>query len=128
MARTGVNASEDRRAQPAPRRNGNMRVHIICHGKNGMTDNDDGTISSGLWDVREEHAAALAVSGGYVLFHESKAAPSYLGGRVVDYDVVYIDAAHPKRVVLKFKPDKHGVGSSWEGRSDRNAWFSGIIV
>jgi hypothetical protein len=56
--------------------------HFVCPKEDGITRNQDGTIWTGTWVVREEHATNALKYGAIVALHTSRAEPSYLQGPI----------------------------------------------
>ena len=62
-----------------------------------------------------------------VFLHETKAKPSYFGGRVESFREVETDMPHARRVVFRLTSLKEGKGAKWRGASHGMAWTSGVV-
>jgi hypothetical protein len=102
-------------------------AHFICKSGKGLSIVTKGSViyRSRAWDIPVDDADRLV--NGYIYFHETKAAPSYFGGKVTSYEIIEIDKAHSKRIEFTITADMQAKGASWEGRSDDMAWYSGVI-
>jgi hypothetical protein len=66
------------------------------------------TFASGNWRV--EPAAAEALVGARIYFHETAAGPSYFGGEITGFRAVEAPDPEAGRVVFIFKADQKGRG------------------
>jgi hypothetical protein len=103
-----------------------MKIHLICREGGGLKVTTFPQYESRAWDIPETDAQQLKLAQGMIHFHESKSVPSYFGGAITDYEVIETDAKHSKRIVLKLTSTENGRGKAWAGRSDTNAWYSGL--
>ena len=58
-------------------------IHFICRGRKNLTVLKQPTYTTGFWSVSEDVAQKLV--GGMINLHETKADPSYFGGRVLEW-------------------------------------------
>jgi hypothetical protein len=56
--------------------------HFVCPNELGVTRNPDGSIWTGTWVVAEDNAIDAEARGSLVALHASKAAPSYIQGKI----------------------------------------------
>ncbi len=102
-------------------------AHFICVDSLNIRPVTKGgaEFNCGDWDVSQSDAEALV--GGLIHFHNKKSDPSYFGGRVERYKLVETDRAHKQRIVFTITSLKECKGVKWNGRSDVNAWCSGVL-
>jgi hypothetical protein len=62
-----------------------LGFHFVCPREKGVEKNQDGTIWSGTWVVKIDHARRAVQIGSYVALHVDKFNPSYLQGIVKDW-------------------------------------------
>ena len=70
--------------------------------------------------------------GGWVYFHETKNELASFGGKILDYQILTqgdVDMKQEHRVAIKFEIDPNIVKENivWQGRSDVNAHYSGLV-
>jgi len=81
---------------------------------------------SGYWRLNEREAEALM--GGWLYLHETKASPSYRGGRISDFKhEIRIEVANQDRIGLIFRPMVEAIGISWRGLNHGRAWTGGLV-
>lgn len=107
-------------------------VHIICRRNNGIAKGvhpEPGNrelMVSRAWCFEIEDAMAL--KGGWLFLHETKANGSYLGGIVQEVRRTRLEVARrTDRVEFVFSPKVEGEGRDWRGANYGRAWTSGII-
>ena len=85
------------------------QIHFIEKLKrHKLMDPHTHTFESGNWRV--EAAAAEALVGARIYFHETAAAPSYFGGEIIGFRPVAEPDPEAGRVVFIFKADQQGRG------------------
>ncbi len=107
-------------------------LHVICEPnirnqpKNCWYDGPRKTFCSGYWDISSEEAKTLM--GGWLYFHQSKANPSYYGGRVLAFrSEIREEFKHENRIVFDFMPSKDAKGHPWRGKAHGRAWTGKIV-
>jgi hypothetical protein len=80
------------------------------------------TFISGYWDINDAQAEALV--GGWLYLHETKARPSYFGGKIIDFrHELRPDVVRNDRIGLIFYPRAEAKKSvSWRGQQHGRAW------
>lgn len=96
------------------------KIHFICRDRLNLHHAGDGVYTSGNWVVSTPDANALR--GGMLFLHQTKAKPSYFGGRISSF-VQRPDG----RIVFTFTFEPAGRGTPWPGPSHARAWTSGVL-
>ena len=108
-------------------------VHLICR-RDEVTKRPKGIdpiagnhqYSSVAWDFSPEQAESLI--GGEILFHQTKAEKSYLGGTITGYEEINRDdLARQERIKFTFTATLEAKNQPWRGHDHSMAWTSGII-
>jgi hypothetical protein len=104
---------------------GMASIHFICRNGANVSPVRQPIFESGYWDVSPEEGQKLV--GGKIYLHQTKATPSYFGGRIDSFHTVDTDNARTKRIVfvLTFLPECKG--AKWPGVGHARAWTSGVI-
>ncbi len=100
-------------------------IHFICRRGQNVETVKHPVYDTGTWDVSPQDAERLL--GGMVFLHETKAKPSYFGGRVESFREVETDMPHARRVVFRLTSLKEGKGVNWRGANHGMAWTSGVV-
>jgi hypothetical protein len=85
---------------------------------------------SGYWDPKTSGFDPSALLGGWIFLHTRKSEVSFHGGEILGFDVEERpEFAHSARVIFRYEARKEAKNVSWpkSGRSDVNAWCSGIV-
>ncbi len=101
------------------------RRHLICRDRLYLRATAHPQYESGFWDIPEAQAHALV--GGMLYLHQTKAEPSYFGGKVLGYRVAGSAESLPGRIVFTVLSQQHGKSMAWEGASHGMAWDGGHL-
>ncbi len=105
------------------------RLHVIC--KNGrhlkrIKDIGPDMYESGYWPIAEDNARHLI--GGTLYLHETKAEPSYFGGKVEDFRRADGEwPQHPERLIFTVRSTRDAKGQQWRGDTNSMAWIGGVV-
>jgi len=102
-----------------------IRRHLICRDCKHLAVVKLPVFDSGYWDVPLENAQELV--GGNLFLHESKAAMSHHGGRVIHVRLADASTNYPGRVIFRFEALAEAKGRKWEGKAHKMANDSGNI-
>ncbi len=100
-------------------------IHFICRNRANLTLLKLPVYESGDWDVSPEDAEKLI--GGMIYLHQTKAKPSYFGGRVESYRGKDTSNPRSRRIVFVLTAIQQGRGAKWPGASHPRAWTSGVV-
>jgi hypothetical protein len=100
-------------------------IHFVCRSALNLRAVNHPIYESGVWDLCREDAARLV--GRLLFLHETKAKPSYFGGRIEGFREVDAEYAHARRVVFRVTFLPEGKGAPWRGHTYRMAWTSGVV-
>ena len=102
-------------------------AHFICRSAEGVakaSGTDEYTSQS--WRLSAAEAEALV--GGRLYLHETKAEPSYFGGRVLAWFPSKRESgAMEDGITFQLLADKEAKGVAWQGADHAMAWFSGLV-
>lgn len=100
----------------------NRRDGATLHGMTRWAE-ESGGFRSCCWRITDEDAAELI--GGWVYFHETKAAPARFGGVILGFEPGEGDMADRKKIL--FRGDGRSRGVRWRGADHGMAMWSGVV-
>lgn len=108
-------------------------IHFLCRpkgrGMTGLSHVAGTTYRSEAWPISEDEAQELV--GGSIYLHEAKSKPSRIGGRILGYEVVTLDAADPaarkQRIAFTFESSAEGRNVPWRGQDHDMSMTSGVL-
>ncbi len=62
-----------------------------------------------------------------IYLHETKAKPSYFGGRIDAYRETETGNSHQLRIIFRFTRTPEGEGAKWRGADHPRAWTSRVV-
>jgi hypothetical protein len=92
-----------------------IEYHFVCRGDKGVTVNNNGTFWSGSWGVSEEVVKTSMKYGARFALHESKGAPSYRQGKIVEYTKVEAMKNNKPEARIDFLVESETTPLDWAG-------------
>jgi hypothetical protein len=107
-------------------------IHFICPNRILLTlierpDDANGAwvYESGNWDLRPDEPALLV--GGIIYLHQTKATPSYFGGRIDSYHEIDERGRLGNKVVFRFTASASAKDVKWRGVGNTRASNGGVV-
>ena len=101
-------------------------IHFICKDSQHLSRIEKGKddYTCGNWDLSKADSDKLV--GGMIYLHQTKARPSYFGGKVLSVKEIQTKD-HDKRIVFTFTFAPECRGVAWQGTGRATAWTSGLL-
>jgi len=107
-------------------------IHFICPNRILLTlierpDDANGpwVYESGNWDLRPDEPALVV--GGIICLHQSKAKPSYFGGRIDSYREIEECGRLGNKVVFRFTASVSAKDVKWRGAGHARGRTGGVV-
>ena len=107
-------------------------IHFICPNRILLTlierpDDAKGSwvYESGNWDLRPDEPDLLV--GGIICLHQTKAKPSYFGGRIDSYHEIEERGRLGNKVVFRFTASASAKDIKWRGIGYARASTGGVV-
>lgn len=100
-------------------------IHFICRNAANLNPVKLPLYESGDWDISLEEGARLV--GGKIYLHQTKATPSYFGGRIDSFRTIETSNARTTRVIFTLTSMLECKGARWPVVRNARAWTSGVM-